>query len=256
IQLLIKAGADINAKDNSGWTPLFLAAKCLVYLSGNLTKLLNLLLKLGADISLTNNTGATLLYYAVAYNYSNKDILHALTNHKLDINRRDFLRDFPLYITARLRYKDIMSFLLDLGAELELQDRLGNTPLMLAAEARRVKVLKKLIKRGANVSHTNRGGATALHLIDTLETTQALISAGAGINVLDNELRTPLHRQVGNGLAIAQCLLDAGANVNFKDSDGESPLHIASAYEKEMLKLMLKYYSDMTLTNGVGRTPL
>jgi len=44
--------------------------------------------------------------------------------------------------------------------------------------------------------------------------------------------------------------------VNFQHSDSDSPLHIASAYEEEMLKLMLKYHPDMTLTDRVGTTPL
>ena len=80
--------------------------------------------------------------FRVAIRLEHGDILHALIDHKLDVNGRDLLGDSPLRIAARLGYEDIVSFLLDLGAELELQDRLGNTPLMLAAEARRVEVLK------------------------------------------------------------------------------------------------------------------
>ena len=196
--------------------------------------------------------------FRTAIRLQHGDLLHALVDHKLDVNERDLLGEFPLHIAAEVGSEDSVSFLLDSGAELDMQDRRGNTSLLLAASAERVGVLKKLIERGANVSHTNHDGSTALHLTYKLETTQVLISAGVGINVLDNKLRTPLHRHVsiGSGPDIAQCLLDAGANVNLKDLDGDSPLHSACVYEETMLRLMLKYHPDMSLTDRAGMTPL
>lgn len=195
--------------------------------------------------------------FRVAICLNRGDILQALIDHKLDIDGRDPAGDSALHIAARLGSEDIVAFLLDSGAEVELQNRHGYTPLLLAARAQPVGALVKLIERGADVSQRSRKGSTALHLTNSLEAARALISAGASINALDNERRTPLHYQVsaGNMVAIVRYLLEVGADVNSKDSNGDSPIHIASAVGAGALKLLLGYHPDMTLMDGAGRTP-
>src|SRR5450432_3009226 len=56
---ILASGADINASDSFGWTPLMIAAK-----NGS-TELVQLLLTSGADPNRENSTGATALYLAV-----------------------------------------------------------------------------------------------------------------------------------------------------------------------------------------------
>ena len=59
VRQLIQGGADVNAKNNLGWTPLMLAA----YNNSNLATL-TALLDAGADAKAKNNEGKTALDYA------------------------------------------------------------------------------------------------------------------------------------------------------------------------------------------------
>ncbi len=60
VELLLEKGADINAKDRSGWTPLMEVA-----MSGPF-EMLEFLLERGADFDAKSNNGTTALVYAQA----------------------------------------------------------------------------------------------------------------------------------------------------------------------------------------------
>ncbi len=59
VQVMISAGADVNAKMTRGWTPLMVAAKY-----GN-TEIMSLLIQNRANINLTDDEGNTALMMAV-----------------------------------------------------------------------------------------------------------------------------------------------------------------------------------------------
>jgi ankyrin repeat protein len=61
VAVLIQAGADIHAKDNNGSTPLMWAAGC------KNTEAVNTLIQAGADVNVKNGDGETALMWAAAY---------------------------------------------------------------------------------------------------------------------------------------------------------------------------------------------
>ena len=81
--ILIKAGADINAIDNNGRTPLFYVARY-----SKTAKTVEALLKLGADINTRDNNGDTPLFMA-AYGNKNPEVIKALLEYGADVNIRD-----------------------------------------------------------------------------------------------------------------------------------------------------------------------
>jgi ankyrin repeat protein len=55
-KLLIEKGADVNAKNNNGWTPLYAAA------IGDHTETVKLLIDKGADVNVKDSSGKTILH--------------------------------------------------------------------------------------------------------------------------------------------------------------------------------------------------
>lgn len=81
--ILINAGADINAINNNGRTPLFYVARY-----SKTAKTVEALLKLGADINTRDNNGYTPLFMA-AYGNKNPEVIKALLEYGADVNIRD-----------------------------------------------------------------------------------------------------------------------------------------------------------------------
>ena len=74
-KLLIKKGADLNAKNKWGDTPLHEAAM------NNSVKVAKLLIKKGADLNDKNKWGDTPLLYAVRYDYDSVEVAELLKKH-------------------------------------------------------------------------------------------------------------------------------------------------------------------------------
>ena len=87
-ELLIAKGADINAKDNLGGTPLFWAA-----LEGN-EEVAELLIGQGADVNATGPKGWTALHWAVAM--ARKKSVELLIGEGADVNAKDLIYGTPL----------------------------------------------------------------------------------------------------------------------------------------------------------------
>lgn len=81
IDKLIKNGADVNAKDKDGGTPLMLAS--LGSLNSDAVKAL---IKAGANVNAKNNEGFTPLMLAAIYN---PDALKILIKAGADVNAKD-----------------------------------------------------------------------------------------------------------------------------------------------------------------------
>jgi ankyrin repeat protein len=221
---LIRAGADVNAANRYGVTPLSLAAG-----NGN-AGLLDVLIKAGAspktaDASLRE--GRTLLMLA-----------------------------------ARTGSAEAVKLLVAQGGAVNAaESRTGTTALMWAASENRAGAVRALVTAGADVNirskvtaypHTPpgvigdaleegysyvgqtvlpRGGWTALMYAarqGALEAARALAECGADLNVQDPDGTPPITLAIINGhYDVAELLAGKGANVNVADRTGATPLYSA-----------------------------
>ena len=76
-EYFIQKGADVNAKDKDGNTPLHLAA-----MNGKID-VAKVLLKHNADVNAKNNEGRTALHYATDFNH--RDLVELLLAHGASI---------------------------------------------------------------------------------------------------------------------------------------------------------------------------
>jgi len=140
--LLIEHGADANAKNSEGMTPLNMAASM-----GNDTVVEKLRSK-GVDLDQRDDLyGFTALHYAARF--GNKNVAELLIAHGADIKAKDKWDYQPIHWAAHHDRADVVELLISKGADVNAKTSLGQTPLQLAQERRNTKTIELLRKRGA-----------------------------------------------------------------------------------------------------------
>ena len=160
-ELILKAGANINAKDADGMTALMHAAN---FARDKVTKLL---LKHGADVKIRDSSGKTALMFAA--DHEEDDVARLLLEHGADVNAKDKSGNTALMFAADHQEDDVARLLLEHGADVNAKDKSGNTALMFAAgqeeqyiKIENDKVVRLLLEHGAEVDAKNESGETAL----------------------------------------------------------------------------------------------
>jgi len=147
VELLIAEGADVNAKDNGGATPLhlmFYSGRCRMDVA-------ELLIAKGANVNakLTSGRwmGLTPLHYAVESGHMK--IVGLLIDKGADINTQKSDGETPLQEACKLGYKDMVELLVAKGADINAKDNKGQTALSSAKEQGHEEIVKLLRKHGA-----------------------------------------------------------------------------------------------------------
>jgi len=165
-KLLLAKGANVNAGAEGGWTPLHRAA-----IEGH-TEVAKLLLAKGANVNAGAEGGWTPLRAAVFHNYV--EVAELLIAKGADVNAKDEHGMTPLYFAADLaimhaeQYREgMIELLLAEGADANTErGESGLTPLHRAAEFGRIEVAKLLIAGGAYVNARTKDGRTPLSFVD------------------------------------------------------------------------------------------
>ena len=133
-EILIAHGADVNARDKFGHTPLFFVK------SAYLTQVL---VSGGADVNIRRDDGATPLYKAART--GSRQVARILIDSGADVNASQDGTS-PLHVAARRGHWAVADLLIEHGADADAIDDLGRTPLDLA-EAGGHEEVGKLIRR-------------------------------------------------------------------------------------------------------------
>ncbi|MHC4630332.1 MAG: ankyrin repeat domain-containing protein, partial [Planctomycetota bacterium] len=128
-KLLIANGADVNAKNNDGDTPLIEAAK------GADKELVGLLVASGADVNAKGRDDLTAVDNAAQQGRT--DIVKFLLAKDADIGPSDKAETTPLHLAAEQGKKDMVEFWIAKGANVNAKNEHGVTPLGLAVGGHR-----------------------------------------------------------------------------------------------------------------------
>ncbi len=158
VRYLVDQGADINAKDNAGSTPLNLLCEW----AKNIELIQYLVESKGANINNTMNNGNTLLHSAA--NSEIAEISEYLIQKNLDPNSNNKDNETPLHKLCDNVSENnvaIAEVLINGGADINAKDTFGNTPLISAIMTNNTQLVAHLIQKGADLKIKNNDGKNA-----------------------------------------------------------------------------------------------
>lgn len=288
--LLIHAGANVNAANGYGVTPLSLAC------TNQSATMVEKLLKAGAD---PNGVPSGTPVLMMAARTGNVDIVKSLLAHGADANAKESARgQTALMWAVAEKHPEVERLLIDHGADVHSHSTSGFTPLLFAAQQGDVDSARMLLDAGANVNDAAEDGTALVLATHSGHEALALflLEKGADPNATDAYGITALHYALLKGLArmsgvrpisgagylyrpnmpeLVKALLEHRANPNirvakfppmpntrqFKLIDltpvGATPFLLAAAsYDAGIMRLLAAHGADPLLTDQAKNTAL
>lgn len=263
VAYLVEQGANVSAKDDWGKTALIYAAtldnpklvssvikldKTAVNLPDNLgnTALIyaaqkglldniKILLANGANANYRNPATGISAISAAAAEGNSAAIRMLVRTGKADVNISDLSGRTPIFYAVEQNQEDALRTLLSLGADVNAQDNNGVSVLMRASAKNRQDCVNILLRqKGINPNLKDFQDRTALIYsvyADELAPTQALLKAGADLNVRDSSQNTPLMSAIkAKNDRAALFFIQQGAELTAVNSSGENAFMLTDEY--------------------------
>lgn len=303
LKLLGGAGGGLEQRDAQGNTALHRAIRAV---DANELDMLVALIAGGADVNATNTAGQTPLHLAVEkiYSWGMDDSVaspvQALLEAKANVNLQDRDGQTPLHVLAAADtsfHEEATPALLKAGANPNLRDRQGRTPALMALTGEwpwrgANECVPLLAAAGADLTVTDQQGRNLLHYLAEMgsDTRYPVFFARALIKVLaeskldfntrDDAGDTPLHIAARRGAAqVFEWLTSQGAKLDVTNNAGITPRFLALNNTNRFARFRLPPTEDIheaaqrddvetlrrllhteprliTTTNRLGETPL
>ena len=269
--VLLAAGAKVDARDDYGVTPLSLAS------TNGSAAMIAKFLKAGADPNSALSTGETPLMTAART--GKLEAVKLLVAGGANVNAKEVSREqTPLMWATANRHIDVMRTLIAAGADVRARSKSGFTPLLFAAQAADIETTRLLLGAGVGINDAAPNGTTALMVATSGGQTgyaKFLLDEGADPN--RGPGYTPLHLVSGSEgevsreeeglskLEFAKLLLAKGANPNFRATRsvqrtgfvGATPFFMAAwAADTALMQLLVGAGADPSVPTTAGTTPL
>jgi ankyrin repeat protein len=242
---MIRAGADVNEAQPDGTRPIHWAVYRFDY------DVMDALIAKKAKVDVTNEFGSTPL--AEATKQGNARMVKTLLTAGSGTEGANADGETALMIAIKNGDLPVFNLLIDAGAKVNAVEKVQDqTPLMWAVAAARnaPEMVKVLIAKGAHVNarakfndwpgqitsepraqyHTYGGLTPLLYAARNgcYACVEALVSAGADVNLPNNEGMTPMMVALDNSHnGVAKFFLDHGANPKVWDIYGRTALYVA-----------------------------
>ena len=260
--LVIRCRQDPNQSRGILGTPLHAAV-----VSGNIG-IVQLLLSLGADVNALDDRGDSPLHTAVIFRNPDSEELALEDDAESADEIRGLYVLTPLHEDIESRDLDVAQLLISRGADINALDRGGKSPLSKAVKFQKPDFVELLLKGGADVNiRCLYSGRTPLHEATLrhgdLDIAQSLISHGANVNalVLDHgiyEGSSPLSTAIAaQSPDFVELLLKTGADVNIRNIYDWTPLHEAAGRESsDIVQLLISHGADINGLDDRRSSPL
>jgi ankyrin repeat protein len=141
VAALLRLGADPNASDGYGQTPLYWVSNAFPSDSAARAAVVATLVQAGANVNARERVkGCSALH--VAARRGNVLVAQALLECGADIEARDKYGDTPLHRAVKCRQAEMVAFLLATGADAQATSKSGQTPQQMARGGRIQQILR------------------------------------------------------------------------------------------------------------------
>jgi ankyrin repeat protein len=294
VRSLVAEGADVNAANRFGVTPLSLACR-----DGN-GEMVELLLNAGADAKGKLKGRETVLM--TASRTGSLECVKLLVDHGAEMDAKEARGQTAMMWAAAEGHAEVVSYLIGEGADFRTKLGGGFTPLLFAVRQGHMEVVRVLLEAGADVNEaafpknprgaSMRSGTAPLMLAvenGHFELALELVAAGADPNDQRSNF-TPLHAMTwvrktvrgdgangipppdGSGdvtsLEFVRELVTLGADVNARlkkgggqaeamNPRGATPFFMASeTCDLPLMKLLVELGADPAIPNADGTPPI
>ncbi|KAL7803033.1 ankyrin repeat-containing domain protein [Trichoderma afarasin] len=286
LDMLVEHGADLNAKNAWGRTPLLEIIRNMGASWSAFDRLkpdvhtFNKLVDLGADVHATDQNGDNLFHHIMSTIgfFSDKEFLpliRRLINSGVDLNQRNRKGHPPLWkynLPAPTDSdEELLRVLVEAGMDMNACDEeKGETILWVIGRRfqNNLNTMKMFIRLGADPKVFDRDGRTLLHDAAKEKKDASwfryLISVGADPEVLDARGDTMIHSVLRSTYEdrklteIMQVLVEAGVAPLAKNKKGQTALHVAKCFGPLEYVLKSPFFKGLNLDEQDvnGLTPL
>jgi ankyrin repeat protein len=243
LEHLVKQKADLESKDETGATPLHIAA------AQSRPQTIAWLVSHRADVSALDSEGFNALTWACVkgHHAAVAQLLTCRANPDLECSSNG---KTPLSLAAERGHKECISELLDQRASLLRANRDSTSALMCAAHHNETDIVAYLLGRNCAVNKTDDEGWTALHYIVNAPVPPTTLGGEA------SEKKVLLDGSVGKKFATELLLLHK-ADCNAQSNDGLTPLLICSGKDRPVaVRRLLESKAEVNLCSARGQSPL
>uniref|UniRef100_A0A8C3BU32 Ankyrin repeat domain 6 n=1 Tax=Cairina moschata TaxID=8855 RepID=A0A8C3BU32_CAIMO len=187
VQILLKAGCDLDIQDDGDQTALHRAA-----VVGN-TDVIATLIQEGCALDRQDKDGNTALHEACWHGFSQS--AKVLVKAGANVLAKNKAGNTPLHLACQNSHSQSTRVLLLGGSRADLKNNAGDTCLHVAARYNHLPIVRVLLSAFCSVHEKNQAGDTALHVAAALnhrKVVKLLLEAGADTTVVNNAGQTPL----------------------------------------------------------------
>ena len=227
IEILLNSGADVHARNDSGYTPIMVAAH------ERHAKAVSKLLSGGANPNdAAGFSGSALLLASGSRNWR-LPIFRALIEGGADVKPKHPSGFTPIHNVAEYGQEDEMAYLIEQGCEADSPQYNGFTPLVIAINKSKRECVRLLLDAGADRNRMITEGFRPVHFAakcPNWKIMQMLLEKGdVDINAQTHEKKkTALHLACeAKNTIVVKILMKQGADTTMMDADGKLPHDLA-----------------------------